>query len=88
MQHVAADGDWPVPACAVGAAPGEHPQPTAEEFSEAGDHCDRQRSGAKQPKVLAGDAARAFVGEIGEEAHHANHQDELQRRRPPRACLA
>ena len=26
---------------------------------------------------------RAFVGEVGEEAHHADHQHELDRRREP-----
>jgi hypothetical protein len=64
----------------VGAAPGQQADVVAEELAGSADNADRERSGAEQPKVRAGDTARAFIGEVGEKAHDPDHEHELQRR--------
>ena len=83
LQHVAADRDRPVPSGAVRAAPGKQPQAVPEEFPGPADDADRERPGAEQPEIRAGDAPRALVGEVGEEAHDPDHHHELHRRRRP-----
>ncbi len=88
LQDVAADRDRPVPAGPVRAPSREQPQAVPQQLAEAGDHADGQGAGAEQPQVLADDAPRALVGEVGEEAHHADDQHELHRRREPRGYAA
>ena len=83
LQDVAADRDRPVLPGAVGAAAGEQPDVVAEELPGPADHADRERSGAEQPEIRAGDAAGSLVGEVGEEAHDPHHEHELQRRGAP-----
>jgi hypothetical protein len=83
LQQVAADRDRPVQPRSIGATPGEESQAVAEQLAGAGDHGDRERAGAQQPQVLADDAARALVSEVGEETHHADQEHELQRGRQP-----
>ena len=75
--------DSPATAGAVGAPSREQPQAVAQELACPADHPHGQRARPEKSQVLADDAARSLVGEIGEEAHHADHDHEPQGRRPP-----
>jgi hypothetical protein len=79
LDDVAGDRDRPELAGAVAEPARDQAQAVAEQFAEAGDRRHRRRAGAKHGEIGANDAARSFVGEVGEKAHDADQQDKPQR---------
>ena len=84
LDDVAEDGDGPELTGTIRQSTRDHAQAVAGQLAEAADDPDRRTGGAEQGEVRTGDAPRALVGEVGEEAHHPDEQDEPQGRRLPR----
>jgi hypothetical protein len=79
LECVAADRDRPVDTGAVCAPARHQPQAVPEELTEAGDDGDRECPSPEGAQVRPDDGARALVGKVREEAHHAHRQDEPER---------
>jgi hypothetical protein len=78
LHDVAENRDRPEAPCRVGQTSRNQPQAVAEQFAEAGNHPDHGAARRERSEERPEDAARAFVGEIGEEAEDANQQDEAE----------
>ncbi len=60
-------------------APGEKPQPIAEQLAQPGHHADDRAGRAQGFEERPGDAAAALIDEVGKEADHSDHEHEAQR---------
>src|SRR5579883_1355225 len=64
-------------------------QGIADQFPEPSDHSHRRRARPQHGEVRPYDAARALIGEIGEETHGAKQQNKAESNRSaPRAVLS
>jgi hypothetical protein len=79
LQEVTEDGNRPKIAGAVRPSSRNEAQPVTCQFAQTGDDAHDGCAGRKQREKRAIDAARAFVGEVGEEAQDADGQNEFQR---------
>ena len=78
LDDVAEDGDGPELTGTIRQSTRDHAQAVAGQLAEAADDPDRRTGGAEQGEVRTGDAPRALVGEVGEEAHDADEEHEAQ----------
>ncbi len=88
LQDVAEDSDGPEPSGRVSPASRDQPQAVSHELAEARDEAHGGGAGAEQGEVGAKEAPGPFVGEVGEEAEHADEQHEADRRPPRRRTIA
>ena len=71
IDNIAKDGHRPIDAAAVAEIAGHKPQCITKEFAKPRDKTDDGGTRSEDPKIRAGDAARAFIGHVREEADHA-----------------
>src|SRR6202011_1026571 len=70
------EGDEPIAAGAIAEIARGKEQRVAKKLAKSRDNADDGGARSEDAKVGAGDAARAFIGHVGEETDHAKQHDE------------
>ncbi|HTV27268.1 MAG TPA: hypothetical protein VMF32_05770 [Xanthobacteraceae bacterium] len=79
MDDIAEDRDRPKLARRVRPSPGNQPEAISEHLAQARNHANDSRVGAKDEKVRAENAARAFIRKISKEAENPYQENEANR---------
>ena len=66
IDAIANNRDWPIAAGTIAEIARDKPQCVAEELAKSRDKADDRGARSEDAKVRAGDAARAFIGHVGE----------------------